>query len=131
MREAVALLIETLVWHSYGATYVLETGARVVSVSVKMNGALEASILSPSPHLHSATALPPLPMALPQNHLVGKGERRSRLGYQAYDKIGARPETLVVQDLVQYARSQGLWRFEETPRYEHAGAQPPTGELAA
>ena len=66
------------------------------------------------------------------NHLVGKGELRSRGGFTLYDEIGARPPTSDVEALRAYARSLGLWRFDEAPRYEAGGgtARAPD-ELAA
>lgn len=55
-------------------------------------------------------------------YLVGKGEQRSRGGWVTYEELGrsAGPE---VQALTSYARSIGLWRFEEMAAWE-------TGELA-
>lgn len=58
------------------------------------------------------------------DYLVGKGEQRARTGFTKYDEIGARPPTSDVEEVRQHARSVGLWRFEEAPRWE-------AGELAA
>lgn len=55
-------------------------------------------------------------------YLVGQGEQRSREGWVTYDEIGRRADAEVVQ-LKEYARSIGLWRFEEMAKWE-------TGELA-
>jgi putative pyruvate formate lyase activating enzyme len=56
------------------------------------------------------------------NYLVGKGEQRSRSGWTDYSEIGNRPETSVVEEVKAHARSVGLWRFEESPRYEFVGS---------
>lgn len=55
-------------------------------------------------------------------YLVGSGEQRSRKGWVTYDEIKRRADG-EVQELQQYARSIGLWRFEEMAKWE-------TGELA-
>jgi uncharacterized Fe-S radical SAM superfamily protein PflX len=51
-------------------------------------------------------------------HLVGSGEHRSRDGWTSYKEINRPVSSEEVQQLRQYARSIGLWRFEEAPRYE-------------
>ncbi|WIA40873.1 hypothetical protein OEZ86_004539 [Tetradesmus obliquus] len=51
-------------------------------------------------------------------HLVGSGEQRSRQGWDSYEDINRPVSSDEVQQLRQYARSIGLWRFEEAPRYE-------------
>jgi hypothetical protein len=56
-------------------------------------------------------------------HLVGTGEQRSRGGFTAYEEIGQRPGDAAVQALRDYARSIGLWRFEDMAAWE-------AGELA-
>ena len=44
---------------------------------------------------------------------VGKGERRARGGFTAYEEID-RPVTETEADAVKlYARDVGLWRFED------------------
>jgi len=55
-------------------------------------------------------------------YLVGQGEQRSREGWVKYEEIGRRADS-EVQQLKSYARSIGLWRFEEMAQWE-------TGELA-
>eukprot|EP00882_Tetradesmus_deserticola_P028777 GHRQ01032064.1.p1 GENE.GHRQ01032064.1~~GHRQ01032064.1.p1 ORF type:complete len:145 (+),score=23.92 GHRQ01032064.1:655-1089(+) len=51
-------------------------------------------------------------------HLVGSGEQRSRQGWTSYNEINRPVRSDEVQQLRDYARSIGLWRFEEAPRYE-------------
>jgi len=63
-------------------------------------------------------------------YLVGKGEQRSCTGWTDYSEIGERPESQVVEEVRDYAKSLGLWRFEEPPRYEFVGAGS-SSELAA
>lgn len=53
----------------------------------------------------------------------------TRLGFQDYSEIARRPSDEEVDGLFSYARSLGLWRFEEAPRFE-AGASPGAGEDA-
>lgn len=55
-------------------------------------------------------------------YLVGEGEQRSRGGWTSYEKINRRADSEVAA-LQAYARSIGLWRFEEMAKWE-------TGELA-
>ena len=64
------------------------------------------------------------------NYLVGKGEQRSRTGWTDYSEIGKRPGSQVVEEVREYAKSVGLWRFEEPPRYEFVGVGS-SSELAA
>jgi putative pyruvate formate lyase activating enzyme len=56
-------------------------------------------------------------------HLVGQGERRSREGWVTYGELDKRPQDDEVAELQAYARSIGLWRFEEAAAWE-------SGELA-
>lgn len=56
-------------------------------------------------------------------YLVGSGEQRSREGWVKYDEINKRAAGEEVEELKRYARSIGLWRFEEMAEWE-------TGELA-
>lgn len=55
-------------------------------------------------------------------YLVGQGEQRSRGGWETYEEIKRRADS-EVKELQAYARSMGLWRFEEMAQWE-------TGELA-
>lgn len=58
-------------------------------------------------------------------YLVGEGEQRSREGFVKYEEIGRRADSVrEVEALQDYARSIGLWRFEEMAAWE-------TGELCA
>jgi putative pyruvate formate lyase activating enzyme len=65
------------------------------------------------------------------NFAVNKGEQRSRLGWTDYSEIGSRPGEAEVEEVREYARSLGLWRFEEAPRYEAVGMEGPPPGLAA
>lgn len=56
-------------------------------------------------------------------YLVGQGEQRSREGWVTYEEIGQRTAEAEVAALREYARSIGLWRFEEMSAWE-------SGELA-
>jgi hypothetical protein len=48
-----------------------------------------------------------------------------------YKELASRPTEAEIEALAAYAREQGLWRFEEAPRYEAAGAAAGEPELAA
>lgn len=50
--------------------------------------------------------------------LVGKGERRSRLGLTKYEEIDGPVGRGDLAQLHAHARAVGLWRFEEAPRWE-------------
>lgn len=64
--------------------------------------------------------------------LLATGEQRSRLGYVSYEELRVRPPTSEVESLITFARDQGLWRFEEAPRWEQRAAELANeGELAA
>jgi hypothetical protein len=55
-----------------------------------------------------------------------------RLGHVSYEELRARPPESEVEGLIAYAREQGLWRFEEAPRWEQRAAElSAEGELAA
>lgn len=51
-------------------------------------------------------------------HLVNKGETRSRGGWTKYSEIGARTPSADVAELLSHARQIGLWRFEEAAGWE-------------
>ncbi|KAI8473228.1 MAG: radical SAM superfamily protein [Monoraphidium minutum] len=64
--------------------------------------------------------------------LLATGEKRSRLGFVSYEELRRRPPTSEVEELIAFARSKGLWRFEEAPRWEQRAAElEQEGELAA
>jgi putative pyruvate formate lyase activating enzyme len=65
------------------------------------------------------------------NFAVNRGEKRSRLGWTDYSEIGRRPGEAEVEEVREYARSLGLWRFEEAPRYEALGMEGAPPGLAA
>ena len=50
----------------------------------------------------------------------------------SYEELRVRPPTSEVESLIAFAREQGLWRFEEAPRWEQRAAELANeGELAA
>lgn len=51
------------------------------------------------------------------DHLVGKGERRTRLGVTKYDEINRSTSSVEHDELKSFAAELGLWRFEEPPRW--------------
>ena len=44
---------------------------------------------------------------------VGKGERRARAGFTKYEEIDRPAASSEVEELREFARSVGLWRFED------------------
>lgn len=72
-----------------------------------------------------------MPQYFPAGPLLATGERRSRLGFVSYEELRSRPPQSDCDDLAAFARSLGLWRFEEAPRYERAAEMARDGELAA
>ncbi|GBF95209.1 pyruvate formate lyase-activating enzyme [Raphidocelis subcapitata] len=72
-----------------------------------------------------------MPQYFPAAPVLGTGERRSRLGFVSYEELRARPSEADYAELTAHARAQGLWRFEEAPRYERAAEMARDGELAA
>ncbi len=54
-------------------------------------------------------------------HLVGVGEHRVRSGWDDYADINTQVPSEDVAMLRAHARSVGLWRFEEAPRWESDG----------
>ncbi len=48
-----------------------------------------------------------------------------------YEELRTRPPEAEADELAAYARSLGLWRFEEAPRWERAAELARDGELAA
>ncbi len=62
-------------------------------------------------------------------HIVGKGERRSRQqGLEKYPEIDRAVSQEEVRQVREYARSIGLWRFEEPPQHETAAVAAATDQ---
>jgi hypothetical protein len=80
-----------------------------------------ASVFGPSKLLK--TPLPP--------HSCRRPAGLARLGFVDYKELHARPPQSDIEALQAYAREQGLWRFEEAPRYERVAELAREGELAA
>jgi hypothetical protein len=64
-------------------------------------------------------------------HNSDSTRRSARLGFVSYEELRARPSEGDYAELEAHARAQGLWRFEEAPRYERAAELARDGELAA